>query len=450
MNWFCRSTTALLASSAIAITPIGATAQTSSEPNAEQLEALRALIAASQGSSEIAEKLRQLDASVAALRAQVETDAAKIDGLVSALATMAQTLVSVEALAKEAESQLAEARSAAEGIKDDTFVGLLDGVGKVVEDAANIADLPVDDALAKMDEVRRAAEALRAEFLRQGEVLQDTLNTVCTEAIPANLRGPLGTIIGGSIPPNWTASIAATAVENGLDLPDCFNTPDENGRSAEQEVMDYLVKRQASQEMANAMNTIMMMAMSTGNPYIIAAAVAIMALMAIFGDSGGGDGDGQGESEGHDYGQPATTGNGTEHKEGEGENQAVPPNTPGPGNTATPPVALPSLPLHPNVREGLDTIVQVQGQIITLVDARTKEEWPFAWPDRFAPMDIEIPDFSNDVFIEAANAVERTITVTLEVPMCRPGTMYTFALKADPNDSTVPILAQESDHTCIQ
>lgn len=39
----------------------------------------------------------------------------------------------------------------------------------------------------------------------------------------------------------------------------------------------------------------MMAAMSTGNPYVIAAAIAVMALMAIFGGDGNGDGDGNGK-----------------------------------------------------------------------------------------------------------------------------------------------------------
>ena len=79
-----------------------------------------------------------------------------------------------------------------------------------------------------------------------------------------------------------------------------------------EDLSEFIAEQKASQEMATAMNSMLLAAMSTGNPYVIAAAMVIMAIMAIFGDVGSGDGDGKGggnqQSKG-EQGEAVGTGN---------------------------------------------------------------------------------------------------------------------------------------------
>ncbi len=449
MRPFFRSSTAILTATAIASAPgaggFGVVRAQDTATSAEQ--ALATLLQSIGNENALLQRLEAVEADIAALRSQAEADARTIARLTeevsaaeASVVALSQALDVVGALGERTADLVNDATETFEEVRTsipDELQALIDQALGQIEPGDWIEGLEEDEILQRMQEMRGLTEQINQFYLQQRRNLNDRLRDACDDVPVPQTLAPY---LSDAVPRSWTADVARIAVEAEVELPDCFNTPttgDPDGPTLNDDLQEYMASQQASQQMAMAMNSMMMVAMSSGNPYIIAAALVIMALMAIFGDdgSGGGDGDGEGPGDGDAGGDDNADGNG-EGNEGTatgqaGQNgddagadpdpQAEPVADPAGGGTdEVVPVeqatALP--PGFENVAEGIDTHVYVLGQTISFTDLATGEVWDANWPPVVPDTGGVLPDFTPDVRIESASVPDRTFTVTMTLGEC--------------------------------
>lgn len=209
-----------------------------------------------------------------------------IIALQTGLGAMAKTVAQTQQMGQETQALVDEARTK---IPDDLPEEFRRAIGDALDKVRPgewAKDLSTDEAVGVIEDLKREAERIRAQVEASRNALNDAIRTTCGDApgVPW--------LSTGAVAADWTADRAVAALQRNVPLPPCLR--EEQGQPIDS-LKDYLEKQQAGQAMAASMNSMMMAAMSTGNPYIIAAAMALMVILAIFGDGGGsGDGDGNG------------------------------------------------------------------------------------------------------------------------------------------------------------
>lgn len=213
-----------------------------------------------------------------------------IIALQTGLGAMAQTVAQTQQMGQETQALVDEARTKIPDDLPEEFRRAIEGALDKVRPGDWARDLPTDEAVGVIEDLKREAERIRAQVEASRNALNDAIRTSCGDApgVPW--------LTTGTVAADWTADRAVAALERGVQLPPCLQN--EQGEPIDS-LKDYFAQQQAGQAMAASMNAMMMAAMSTGNPYVIAAAMALMVILAIFGDGGGnGDGNGDGNSGG--------------------------------------------------------------------------------------------------------------------------------------------------------
>ncbi len=383
--------------------------------------------------AEFKEAARKQEKLVERLMNQIDDQQTALDAAEASVVTLSQTLASVGALGKNTADLVEEAEKVLPKASSE-MKPLVEQALKMVKTGDWANGLEQEKILDEMHKARDATLAVREEFKQRRDKLSRYLDSACAGSqINAHTAQQLASLIGGDVPDTWNPDLAATAARNGILLPSCFQEDTENGRTIKDDVYQYIADQQASQQMAMAVNSMMMAAMSTGNPYVIAAVLGFMALMAIFGDNGGGGGNGNGNgNNGTSTGQTQT--GDTEHGlEGQGgqdldSSKGVPNDRPPQG------VDLGRAPrnAYGNVAPGVDTWVEVNNQAITFTDKKSGTRWSVNWPPRFPDSNVRIPAFTKDVKILSASATERQFSVQMMIPPCE--SAETLEIGAEPNN----------------
>lgn len=228
----------------------------------------------------LAVRIQQLEAQISSFNrtlAGVETAMGAMAGAVAATQDLGQQTAELTRKAQEALTETVPAE----------MQELIENALATVKPGDWAKGLPQEEVLAAIEDARSAAEAVQKRFDETSQALDDKLRQACTGVSTAIVG--IEQIAPDGVPPEWSARLAGGATSLGLPLPDCLKSPEMS-----QDITRFLAEQQASQQMAMAMNSMMMSAMATANPYVIAAAMALMVLMAIFGPKGGGGGDGNG------------------------------------------------------------------------------------------------------------------------------------------------------------
>lgn len=161
----------------------------------------------------------------------------------------------------------------------------LEGLKSIIPNDADVATMGKE----KFDELQKDIETAKREMDSQlrsyGKDLAEQLRSKCRGA-NADSAALVAAARGGASDTELQARAAQMGCEVGSDLLDRLA----NARNAEQ----------AQAAFQSAMTSMMMLAISSGNPYVIAAVAIIMMVTALF--SGGGSGGGGGGSAGADKG----------------------------------------------------------------------------------------------------------------------------------------------------
>ncbi|MEH2576513.1 hypothetical protein [Bradyrhizobium sp. AZCC 1708] len=202
-------------------------------------------------------------------------------------------------------SNKTQLQSALESAKGDLGQQLKDAVSKFNPDAVKslTSTSPkeeVDKALGGLQEgltqvenIKRKAATDLQQALSKAQCLKDlSLEKVlqqCRAKVPS-LDPRLIQAMGPNASTGWTSELVSRLPD--ACVPECLKDL--------QDLRDkYRQAEAAGQQAALMANTLLLMAMQTGNPYVMAAAVIIAVLIAAFSSGkGGGDGDGKGRGPG--------------------------------------------------------------------------------------------------------------------------------------------------------
>lgn len=320
-----------------------------------------------------------------------------IIALQTGLGAMAKTVAQTQQMGQETQALVDEARTR---IPDD----LPEEFRRAIEDALDkvrpgdwAKDLPTDEAVGVIDDLKREAERIRAQVEASRNALNEAIRTTCGDATGVPWLST------GAVTADWTADRAVAALQRNVPLPPCLQN--DQGQPIDS-LKDYLEKQQAGQAMAASMNSMMMAAMSTGNPYIIAAAMALMVILAIFGD-GGGNGDGDGERDGNGGGGIA------------GATTTTTPTT----TTTSTTTATVGQQQAGNV--GHYARFEVLDQLVTVNPVKQGEFAGFSavWGPpsfRVAGRDdpITLPAFTNDIFVDAVDGPSESFSIRMTLDGC--------------------------------
>jgi len=371
-----QSTTAGATAISVAISstffPLVASAQSTAQSTADGQVLLNA-------TSQQTTEQRLLD-----LESELQRANQTIMALQNGLGAMAKTVAQTQQMGQETQALVDEARTRIPDDLPEDLRRAIEGALDKVRPGDWARDLSTDEAVGVIEDLKREAERIREQVEASRNALNDTIRTTCGSAVAAD----------------WTADRAVTALETGVSLPSCLQN--EQGEPID-DLKDYLAQQQAGQAMAASMNAMMMAAMSTGNPYVIAAAMALMVILAIFGD-GGGDGNGNGES---DRGRNGVDNNPTEPNPNpddqeevrvtDGDRQAG-----NAGDYARFTVAGPRVAVNPGPTGDFEAFSAVWGPPSFFVAGR--------------PDPITLPPFSNQTFVDAVDGPSKSfgIRITLE------------------------------------
>lgn len=153
------------------------------------------------------------------------------------------------------------------------------------------------DVLKNLKALTKQSQELKKMIEKQRESINKSIEHVCQGENP-RAWPPLAQAGLSEIPEHWSTQLATNVRTLGVKLPNCFDKPSSNSSGTVGDDVERFQKTlETGQELQFAISNMMMMAMSTGNPYIIAAAMVLMAIMAIFSDDGGDGGEtGNGQS----------------------------------------------------------------------------------------------------------------------------------------------------------
>ena len=454
MTRILKSITILVVSVSMSLSPISfpVTAQ-AQQPDPQAVAELLQMLSEANSLLQrlkVLEEQRAQDAeAIETLASRVTEQQDALDGVQASIMALSQALASIEALGQQTAS-LAEEAAAAIPQASEELQDLLTQAHGTIQPGNWVEGLGTPDILARLGNVRQTVESVRDEFERQQQKFDTHLSTACNDSpISEAIASQLAPFISGAVPSLWNPGLAALAASNLIPLPACFSTTTENGRTVEEELQTYVADRQASQQLAAAMNSMMLVAMSTGNPYVMAAVVAIMVLMAIFSREGGGGGERDSSGPGDDEGTSGTTPGTTVIKEtpgkangggvnGNGEVVEVPPASTG---------IVPPSTAYPNVAEGMETWVEVNGQAIRFTDSESGEPWEVNWPPAIRGSDKTIPDFTGEVRILAADVKNKIFRVRMRIPFC--DGQEEFNIGADPDEPGGLIVADGLSNACL-
>lgn len=208
------------------------------------------------------------------------------------------------------------AKSVAENT-DETAKKLMIDIAEHVKSGDWTKDLEDNEILSHIKKLTEQSEKLKKYIDLQRDRVNNSISSVCGTENPQTWK-PLIKAGLTNIPDHWSTNFAANARSLGVELPPCFNKkPPNSDTTVAQDIDRYQKTIDSGKELQFAISNMMMMAMSTGNPYIIAAAMVLRAIMAIFSDGGGdGEGDGEGDGSGDDGGGD---GSGYDHGKNEGK-----------------------------------------------------------------------------------------------------------------------------------
>jgi len=380
--------------------------------------------------SALDKRLQGLEARVETLTGALDSAHTTISALETGMGAMAKMIASVQDLGSETQTLIDEARDKLPDELSDQMKSVVEKALETIRPGEWTKDLETNEILKALRESHAAAEAVQKRYEAARDELDQTLLTECS-GVSTKIDG-INAIVPDGVPSRWTAELAATAVRAELSLPDCLLNDDNKPR---EDLNEFIAEQEASQEMATAMNSMMMAAMATANPYIIAAALAIMAIMAIFGDDGGGEGDGNG-SEGEsdtsggeaDTSEIATRGGTQGNPENDEQESPESTGSPEPSeNTNTGPgtigIELPGA--YSNVEPGFGATVSVRGDGPTIVFTSTDDPsktWKIDWgpPSLLTGEgdEVELPEFSDTMKFISVDLEQKSFVISMPVAGC--------------------------------
>lgn len=378
--------------------------------------------------SVLLKNIANLIARVDDMEARLAEAQQKVSGAEMALATMAQTAMDPEALGRKTEELLNQAMGAIPGNLPPETKVLLEKAMGAIQTGDWVQGLPQSEIIGAIETARQAAADLDRRLDERRAAINAKLQSACA-GVSASATTGLADLTDIGDGATWTAALAAAAASANLALPDCMKSGPDG--AVDQDISEFIAEQQASQQMMTAMNAMMMPAIATGNPYVIAAALAFMAIMALFsskGKGGGGDGKGSGK-------QTASGG-----QVGPGQQSA--PDSDSTSRRTTTPSNPDST--YRNIKTGMGATVSVvkrENETLLRFRSTTPPEtvWTPTWAkparlnEKKQPIGGFLPPFSDAVRIDAVDFTNKRVTVTLpgEAINAQCKTPQTFTLYAN-------------------
>lgn len=381
-------------------------AQTDADPPIETIspQTVMVLAQATRGEGPLFDRFKTLEERIRELQTAFAAQGRQIEAGQQALSALASTLKESGALKGASDTTLGDVK---EALGDGS--PLLEAISKAassVQTGSWVDGKSTHEILEAMKETRGSIEEAKRQFEARQRQLNEQIGRLCAGVQPRALQG-LAAALPAGVPGLWNAAAAVQALQAGLALPDCFNqaVPGTNGRTLQAEIDTHLREQQAIDRLAGAVNSMMMMAYATGNPYVIVAAFAIMLLMAVLGKPGGGGG-----AEGDSDKSVA--------KNGQGEDKD--PNNrklPDPENGGSPNQ-------YDNVEPGIGPTVRVLEGGATIIFRDAEGTWTVTWNPPPETVGVEgekgrpLPPFSTDVRFLSVDIAKKTFTVRMPLEGC--------------------------------
>lgn len=426
----------------------------------QRLEALEQRVAHS------AEEVTRLGAVIAEQGAVLETSA-------RLWFEFAGSGASTEAQRERAEAALERARDAL----GDASPRVAEELGAVIED---LRRAPLEHA-ANSAEVERRVREMEKRFSKVEGVVRDERKRIekriaqrCTdEPVSPEVAGELAAHVDGDVPGHWTAELADVAIAHGITLPHCMRTADGGKLEREMRTLRNDVEALERAREFTVKDLLRAIAYGLALPGIL----LVKFLACLFGHKScrsGGSGGGQGKGEGKvvDQGKkpgsvpPAGTketrvrevGKPPQRVQAEREGEAGGTNGSSAHGDAGLPRTVAEAPkvthvkrVHGNVAEGVGTVLEVRGNLLTLIDTDTDERWYATWPPRMEfSTGNRLPPFTDEVRVIAADVEGRRMVLDVPMETCRTDPVGRLEVVPDP-ESRVDgglVVDKASDH-CV-